>query len=1095
MARRVMLRWSRLLVRWVMAAAVTLLVLAGALVWRISQGPISVGFLAPYVSDALALSDYGITAEFDDIVVAWAEDDEALRLRMYNARYRAAGGQVAMRIPTVDMALSIPALLHGVIAPRYVHVAGIQARIVRDRDGHFQVGIPAVDGDDTADAQPIQVPPPAQVPSAPSPSGPAAGQPAGPDLAEVMLGAVFNEMSAPRGYDNPLGQLDTVSISADRLVLEDWKVGQRWVVPGAQIVLQRGEGHVFASGTGALDFRGKRVNLDVKADYTLADRSAGVTLGFDNIEPADFADVVPELAPLKYLRTPLGGSLILHLNENGEQVDLGFDLKAGAGTVVIPDQTAAPLQLQEATFRGTVLDGGRRLQLDEANFAFADKFHFSLAGMVTRDPAPAGGSDRVGADLTGQFFDLSTDATARYWPPAMAKNARDWIIGHLHGGRISAGRFAAKLTPDMLDGTTHIPANAIKLDFAFEGVDVDYLPPMTKLTGGNGVASLDADTFHLTLEAAKVGPLVVDGGDVTISGLQDKDQFATISSVAKGSSRDLLALIDQKPLGFPSKLGIRPDQTSGSGSVKWRLKFPLESKLKLDDLTVSAEATMTDMGMTGLMGRYDLSGGAMTMKVDNKGLQAAGTAALNGVPVQIGWQQSFDAKAAVQARYNLKGRFDEAQRKALGYPLAPYIEGPADANLDIEERRGGEVAVGGEFDLTAATIVVAEAHVDKPAGEQSQGRILVRTKTGQPVQFDAVELTGPGLTVRARATLPQGGGWSAEVTRLKYGGGEIAGKVDFAANGDATIDMAGKRYDLQPFLKDAFEDEGGADDTKPRLVLNLRLDEAMIDKDLEMRNLALQVRREPTRLEHVSLTGGFAKAGGVTLTIAPELGARNLELVSDNAGAVLHFLGLTNMEGGTMQVHARYDDTKPGHPMAGKMEMKNVKAVRAPFLARLLGIGSFAGLSAVLNSEQGILFERGEVPFSQKNGVLTIGDSRLQGPQLGITFSGTVNNKTRAISVNGTAVPAFVLNTILGKIPILGDIFVGDGIIGVNFAVSGPKDDPQFTVNPLSAIAPGFLRKIFQAPEAAPPPLPGEKPKPVVPPPRYDPSVPALRPE
>src|SRR3546814_407932 len=132
---------------------------------------------------------------------------------------------------------------------------------------------------------------------------------------------------------------------------------------------------------------------------------------------------------------------------------------------------------------------------------------------------------------------------------------------------------------------------------------------------------------------------------------------------------------------------------------------------------------MTDMGMTGLMGRYDLSGGAMTMKVDNKGLQAEGSASLNGVPVQIGWRQSFDAKAAVQARYNLKGRFDEAQRKALGYPLAPYVEGPADANLDIEERRGGEVAVGGEFDLTAATITVAEAHIDKPAGEIGRAHV------------------------------------------------------------------------------------------------------------------------------------------------------------------------------------------------------------------------------------------------------------------------------------------------------------------------------------------------------------------------------------
>src|SRR3546814_20875145 len=107
------------------------------------------------------------------------------------------------------------------------------------------------------------------------------------------------------------------------MLISDWSsdVGSS----DLQIVLQRGEGHVFATGTGALDFRDKRVNLEVKADYTLADRSAGVTLGFDNIEPADFADVVPELAPLKYLRTPPGGSLILHPNENGAQVHLGFD--------------------------------------------------------------------------------------------------------------------------------------------------------------------------------------------------------------------------------------------------------------------------------------------------------------------------------------------------------------------------------------------------------------------------------------------------------------------------------------------------------------------------------------------------------------------------------------------------------------------------------------------------------------------------------------------------------------------------------------------------------------------------------------------------
>lgn len=191
---------------------------------------------------------------------------------------------------------------------------------------------------------------------------------------------------------------------------------------------------------------------------------------------------------------------------------------------------------------------------------------------------------------------------------------------------------------------------------------------------------------------------------------------------------------------------------------------------------------------------------------------------------------------------------------------------------------------------------------------------------------------------------------------------------------------------------------------------------------------------------------------------------------------MLHMLGITDMKGGSMTVTGSYDDTRPDQPLAGRMAVQDVRAVNAPFLARLFGAGSFTGLSALLSSEQGILFERGEVPFSQKGNVTTIEPSRFQGPQLGITFEGKVDGATDSINVSGTAVPAFVLNTILGKIPVLGDIFVGDGILGVNFAVSGPTADPQFTINPLSAIAPGFLRRIFQAPTASPPAADGEAP-------------------
>lgn len=1040
-----MLRWSRLLVRSALAVLATLVILAGFLAWRVAQGPVSLAFLSPYISEALTLPRLGIAAEIDDVVLAWSERDQSLRLRLFDVRYRVEGERVALQIPRIDMALSGPALLRGVFAPRYLHVSGVEARLVRDADGRFLIG--GVTGDQGAPAQ---------------------DKPADVRGSELRLfAATFDLLSRERSLDDSLGQLDTVSILTDRLLLEDWRLNQRWVVPGAQIVLQRGEGHVFATASGTLDWRGRQVELKLDADYAASDRSARVVLGFSDVEPSDFADVVPELAPLSYVRAPLSGNLMLTVTEDGRQLDLGFDLAATAGSIEAPNLFDAPLQMESAQFKGLIAAADGLLVMEQASIAMADGFRLSFAGTVTQQA-----KDRFGLDVKGEFSGFATEALALYWPQGMVQNARDWVVANIKKGQVQSGRFAAQLTPAMLDGAAPMPREALKLDFAFQGLEVDYLAPMTKLVEANGNATLDAENFELRVESARAGPLQLGNGVVKILGLQAEQQQTDITAQIRGSGKDVLALLDQKPLGFPSRLGIKPAGVGGAAAVRFRLRFPLIAKLKVEDVGVTAEADLTDLSMTGLLDQYELSDGQLKLKVDAKGLDGSGNAALNGVPLQLGWRQEFSSKVPVTARYRLKGNIDEAQRKALGYPLAPYIDGAAQASLEIEERRGGETMISGEFDLTQTVIDIADAHFVKPAGRAAQGKVLIRTKAGQPVRFDLLEIKGPQISLNARATLPQGGGWSAEVAEFRHGGNDAAGKVSFNAAGDGQIELRGKRYDLRPFVEDALGggeaagQPGAASAKKPRLAVDLRFDEAVIETDLEMRNLSLAVRREPTRLEMLSLAGGFAGTGGMTLTIMPQLDGRKLELKSDNAGAVLHFLGITDMKGGRMEVNARYDDTKPSQPLSGRMVMLDVRAVKAPFLARLFGAGSFTGLGALLSGE-GILFEKGEVPFEQKDGVLTIKPSRLRGPQLGITFEGTVNDRTDHISVSGTAVPAFVLNTILGKIPLLGDIFVGDGIIGVNFAVSGPRADPQFTVNPLSALAPGFLRRIFQAPESS----------------------------
>ncbi|MBT3307021.1 MAG: hypothetical protein HN377_11135, partial [Alphaproteobacteria bacterium] len=64
-----------------------------------------------------------------------------------------------------------------------------------------------------------------------------------------------------------------------------------------------------------------------------------------------------------------------------------------------------------------------------------------------------------------------------------------------------------------------------------------------------------------------------------------------------------------------------------------------------------------------------------------------------------------------------------------------------------------------------------------------------------------------------------------------------------------------------------------------------------------------------------------------------------------------------------------------------------------------------------------------------------------------------------------TVVPAYAINSALGHIPVLGEIFTGgekgSGVFAVNYSMSGPTDDPKININPLSALTPGIFRNVF----------------------------------
>ena len=96
---------------------------------------------------------------------------------------------------------------------------------------------------------------------------------------------------------------------------------------------------------------------------------------------------------------------------------------------------------------------------------------------------------------------------------------------------------------------------------------------------------------------------------------------------------------------------------------------------------------------------------------------------------------------------------------------------------------------------------------------------------------------------------------------------------------------------------------------------------------------------------------------------------------------------------------------------------------------------------------------------------LVIKSGLLRASDVGSNFSGIVYNAAGNMNLKGTYLPGYGLNKIASKIPIVNLAF-GDGtkrgFLGITYRLRGKTKNPKITVNPISIVAPGVFRKIFE---------------------------------
>lgn len=1065
-------------------AGLTILVVMAAI--KLSTGPLSVGFIAPYIVDALEPEDGSFHVDLEDAVLTWGGWERSLQLRAVGVKVTDGSGALRAEIPELTIGFSAKALLDGQLAPTSLEVVGPRLTLVRAEDGSIRIadqpaapqeGAPT-EGTST-EGTPTEVAPPAD------PEGEAR-----PRVASDFINNVFGDLLSPPGPSNKLGYLTSLSIFDADLTLDDRNLNMTWRAPSATFVVLKTSGGLRLKGTFGIEIGGETAEFALSADYDTSDERIAAEIELADIEPARFASTAPLFEPLAGIKLPLSGLLRLRAGFDGTVQEITLDLTGGEGSISLPWEPAdTSLPVHAMRLRSSLTRDLTVAQIDELTL---DLDGARIGGSATVQGVSQGiieGPFEAVAELSVK--DLSVPLLKRLWPESVARNAQHWVVENLQEGTIPDGRVSLSGTAGD-DGLAGFDVTDMSGGFQFQGLSLTYFDTMPAIRRGQGHATLRKDALSFTVTSGEVQRLQVGPGKVDITGLDTHDQHLAIETVVRGAVSQVLTLLDHPRLGYAKALGVKPSDVGGEAAVRLQIRFPLINALTFKQVEIAAAASLRGVTLPKAAFDLDLSQGDLTLQLDGRGMDIAGTAQLGMTPINLTWAENF-APRGFDRQFKIQATVDDAGRRSMGLDFDEYLHGPVsiDATMTQYPSKANTLVV--DADLTPAELELSDLVWHKAPGAAAKLKAELALTGDKPTAIRNFALDAEGFSAAGNAGFAADGKTinKARINRLAYGRSDVTADITKRPDGGVDLALTGKSFDAAPYLKSdkdkrsddkpAAGDKGAAAETKVTpLGIALTLETLYLSDEGGLSNVSARLQRDTKHWRSVTLDGQPAPGKIFSLSIAPEGANRRLAVRSDDAGSVFKALDISdNILGGRMQLAGTYDDGQPGEPLYGKLEVDGFRVVKAPVIAKLLSVALLTGVLDSLRGE-GIGFDRLEAPFTLKNDVIETKGARAHGAAIGLTAEGWINLRSSTIGLRGTIVPAYAVNSILNNIPLIGPLLggSGSGIFAATYRMTGSLDDPDISVNPLATLAPGFLRGLFgifeggvpQQPDAVPDP-------------------------
>ncbi|MDI9349162.1 MAG: AsmA-like C-terminal domain-containing protein, partial [Candidatus Symbiobacter sp.] len=245
--------------------------------------------------------------------------------------------------------------------------------------------------------------------------------------------------------------------------------------------------------------------------------------------------------------------------------------------------------------------------------------------------------------------------------------------------------------------------------------------------------------------------------------------------------------------------------------------------------------------------------------------------------------------------------------------------------------------------------------------------------------------------------------------------------------------------------------------------LAIEFDRAVLARQNIFYRLHLNGWFQQDKWQKLLLTATQDQKSQLAIEVKPVDDHREVTVTSDNMGGLLSAFGISdNLVGGKISITGRMENNK--WQSKYHVTMTDYRIVKAPVMARILAVVSIASIPDLM-AGNGIVFQDLNADLTRNSKGWEIDGLLAQGSSLGMSLEGSIHGRDRKLNLNGTVVPLYGLSKLVGSIPVFGQLLTGGaagGIFAWSFSLRGKMDNPVVSVNPLSALAPGFLRSLIE---------------------------------